>query len=410
MPAASQRKQIVIVGAGPAGLMAAEVAASAGHDVSIFDQRRSPGRKFVLAGRGGLNITHSEPLDTFLGQYGPERQFLEPAIRAFGPVQVREWMDELGEASFVGSSGRVFPESFRSVPLLRSWLSRLQDQAVMFLPRHSWLGWDTSGERPAMLFRSDSVDATGIDHRHEYDAAILALGGASWPKVSSDGSWVEILRSAGVDVADLQPANCGVSLPWSAPLADQFAGEPVKNAAVIVDETVVRGDPIVTKSGFEGGPIYAHSRRLREEIEANGTATLTIDLMPDLDVGDMVRRLVERRRKKRSTSTWLDRCGVSPVGISLLREATNNQLPTDPDALGELIKSVSFSVEAMADIDRAISTAGGVKWSQVDENLQLRSVPGTYVVGEMLDWEAPTGGYLLQAVLSTGRHAARAIG
>ena len=318
-------------------------------------------------------------------------------------------MAELGEASFIGSSGRVFPESFRAVPLLRSWLSRLQDHGVTFFPRHSWLGWDMSGERPAMLFHKDSGDGASGEHRQEYDSAILALGGASWPKVSSDGSWAETLTNAGVQVAQLQATNCGVNLPWSAPLVDRFAGEPVKNAAVIVDGNVVRGDPIVTRTGFEGGPIYAHSRRIREAIAANGEATLTIDLMPDLDIGDMVRRLVERRRKKRSTSTWLDRCGISPVGISLMREVTNNDLPTDPDALGELIKAIAFRVQAMSDIDRAISSAGGVKWSEVDERLQLKAKPGTYVVGEMLDWEAPTGGYLLQAVMSTGRFAGAAI-
>ncbi len=396
---------VVIVGAGPGGLMAAEVAARAGHTVAIFDQRRSPGRKFVLAGRGGLNMTHSEPIDEFLDRYGPERHHLEAAIRGFTPDDLRTWAGGLGETPFVGSSGRVFPKSFRAVPLLRAWLRRLRARGVTFTGEHTWCGWDDSGERTALTF----LDSDGNSQRYEYDAAVLALGGPSWPRVGSNGSWVTTLRDRGIDVTDLQPANCGISYPWSAPLVDRFAGEPVKNSAVIVDGYAVRGDPIVTRTGLQGGPVYAHSRRLREQIAADGSGELIIDLMPDLDVGDLVRRLVERRQKKKSLSTWLARSGISPVGISLMREATGNDLPTNADGLGELAKAVTLQVDELASMERAISCAGGVLWSAVDDDLQLNASPNTYVVGEMLDWEAPTGGYLLQAVFSTGHHVGSAL-
>lgn len=397
--------RVVIVGAGPGGLLAAETAASAGHDVRLFDHRRSPGRKLVLAGRGGLNLTHSEPIDEFLDRYGPERRHLEEAIRGFSPDDLRDWAEQLGEPAFVGSSGRVFPASFRAVPLLRAWLRRLRALGVSFESGHRWLGWDHSDERSAMRF----VDLAEQEHRVEYDAAVLALGGSSWPGVGSDGSWVDILRQEGIEVSTLCPANCGVRVAWSDPLVDRFAGEPVKNAAVIVDGEVVRGDPIVTRTGLEGGPIYAHSRRLRERLDLEGGAELTIDLLPDLELGDVVRRLVERRQKKKSISTWLARCGLSPVGIGLMRESTGNNLPTDPDVLGELAKAVTLRIDDMSSIDRAISCAGGVAWSEVDENFQLVAAQGTYVVGEMLDWEAPTGGYLLQAVFSTAHHVGSTI-
>lgn len=385
--------------------MAAEAAARSGHSVTIFDQRRSPARKLVLAGRGGLNITHSEPLESFLDKYGPERPHLEAAIRAFSPNDLREWVDGLGETTFVGSSGRVFPASFRAVPLLRAWLRRLRARGVTFRGEHQWLGWDHSGGRPALRF----VDADETTQRHEYDAAVLALGGPTWPRVGSDGSWVKILREQGVEVVDLQPANCGVSIEWSAPLIDRFAGEPIKNAAVIVAGHAVRGDPIVSRTGLQGGPVYAHSRQIREQIAAAGSSEVIIDLMPDLEIGDLVRRLVERRQKKKSLSTWLSRSGISPVGISLMREATNNNLPTDPDDLGTLAKAVTLQITELAAMDRAISCAGGVSWSAVDQDFRLNAAPNTYVVGEMLDWEAPTGGYLLQAVLSTGHYVGSAL-
>jgi len=400
---------VVIVGAGPGGLMAAETLANLGHAVTVFDQRRSPARKFVLAGRGGLNITHSEEIEPFLDRYGPERAYLEAAIRGFTPDDLRAWVAELGEETFEGSSGRVFPRSFRAVPLLRAWLRRLQESGVQFELGHRWLGWDSSASDGGRAMRFEDV-TNNSEKVVPFDVAVVALGGASWPKVGSDGSWVDIVRAQGVAVEALRPANCGVQVVWSEVMVQKFAGAPVKNAAVVVDGVVVRGDPVVSAGGLEGGPVYAHSRALREALDRDGQAELQIDLFPDLDVGDLVRRLVERRQKKKSTSTWLRRCGFSPVGAALLREATGNTLPDDVDELGELAKAVPIAVTQMASIDRAISSAGGVAWSEVDENFQLRKMPGTYVVGEMLDWEAPTGGYLLQAVLSTARAATTSVG
>ncbi len=390
--------------------MAAEVLASAGHTVAVYDQRRSPARKFVLAGRGGLNITHSEPIDDFLARYGPERQHLEPAIRSFSPEDLREWCSGLGHETFIGTSGRVFPEDFRAVPMLRSWLRRLRALGVRLHTQHTWVGWDGESQ---LAFTTPTGDVVA-----PYDAAVLALGGASWPKVGSDGSWQQTLVEQGVEIRPLQAANSGVCVDWSDVMVERFAGEPVKNAAVVVaasesdapaDESiVVRGDPIITRTGLEGGPIYAHARRIREHL-GNGPVSISIDLFPDLDFHALEERLSSKRGKRDTTAKWLKRCGVAPVGASLMREATGNELPRDPAAVAELAKAVPVVVEALSGIERAISSAGGVTWDSVDENFQLAAVPNVYAVGEMLDWEAPTGGYLLQACFSTGHAVASAI-
>ena len=402
---------IAIVGAGPAGLLAAEVLAAAGHRVSVFDQRRSPARKFMLAGRGGLNITHSEPLDAFLDRYGPERQHLEPAIRSFSPEDLRAWCAGLGHETFVGTSKRVFPAEFRAVPLLRSWLRRLHALGVTLHTQHRWTGW---GSDQALSFTSPE----GPVEVH-CDAAVLALGGASWPRVGSDGSWQSVLRARGIDVRPLQSANCGVDVAWSPVMIKRFAGEPLKNAAVSVrpstgegpglaEPIAVRGDPIITSRGLEGGPIYAHSRLIRERL-AVGLSDMAIDLFPDLDLGALEQRMRSKRGERDSTAKWLRRCGVSPAGASLMREAHGSELPRDAAAAAKLAKAVPITVTGMAAIERAISSAGGVAWEEVDETFQLRSLPNVYTVGEMLDWEAPTGGYLLQACFSTAHAAATAI-
>ena len=394
--------RVAIIGAGPAGLMAAEVLAEAGHEVSVYDQRRSPARKFVLAGRGGLNITHSEPLDAFLDRYGPEREHLEPAIRAFPPDALREWCALLGQPTFVGSSGRVFPEAFRAVPLLRSWMKRLGDLGVKLNLQHRWEGFtDERNTSFTDLPTGERIDVA-VDH------TLLALGGPTWPKVGGDGSWAAHLKAIGVDVAAFEPANCGVWIEWSDTMRDRFAGVPLKNVNVRSGDAERRGDVIVTTTGLEGGPIYGVSRAIRDRLAAPN-APATLDLWPDLTAEALGARLVERRRDKDSVSTWLRKAGFAPVAVSLIRDATDNAIPLEPGQLAALSQAVPLPVTSMASLDRAISAAGGVRWDDVDEELRLRAAPAISIVGEMLDWEAPTGGYLLQAVVSTARWGADAL-
>lgn len=389
----------VIVGGGPAGLFAAERLASAGVRVTVFEHRASVGRKFLLAGRGGLNITHTEAADPFLDRYGSSRSDLASHIAAFDNESLRRWCADLDEETFVGTSGRVFPKSFKATPLLRAWLRRLSDLGVTIAPRHKWTGWDDDG---ALCFET----STGLV-KAKSDVTVLALGGASWPSVSSDGSWAESLRASGVDVRPLAPANCGIRTVWTAMLRERFAGEPLKNVAVAVAGGSVRGDVMITSSGLEGGPIYAHSAALREMVEDVGEWRLHVDLRPDTEEDSLVERLASTRRPKDSASTWLRRAKVAPAAVAVLRDVTHNSLPTDPAALGTLLKAVPIAGPAMMPIDRAISTAGGVAFSEVNDDLMLVARPGVFVAGEMLDWEAPTGGYLLQGCFSTGAAAAK---
>lgn len=385
--------------------MAAEVLAMAGHDVAVYDQRRSPARKFVLAGRGGLNITHSEPLDSFLERYGPEQTQLEPALKAFTPEHLRNWCTDLGHETFVGSSGRVFPEEFRAVPLLRSWLRRLDELGVQFHLGYQWQGWQGDDQ-----FCFEGIDGTKVV---SFEKAVLALGGASWPRVSSNGAWQSTLSEHGVAAEPLRATNCGVEVSWTDLMVERFAGEPIKNAAVLVADRAtgethsVRGDPIVSKYGLEGGPIYAHSRLIRTNLDA-GHSEIHIDLFPDLDFDDLEERL-SSKKKGESAARLFRRCGFSSVAAAMLREVTNNELPKDAAEIAELAKALPVTVNAMASIDRAISSAGGVSWAEVDGALRLKKAPNVSVVGEMLNWEAPTGGYLLQACMSTGRFAAESI-
>lgn len=404
----TERQQIaVVVGGGPAGLIAAEVLAEAGLAVTVYDHKRSVGRKFLLAGRGGLNITHSEPIDALLARYGPRRDRLEPIIRRFSPDDLRAWCAGLGQPTFVGSSGRVFPESFRATPLLRAWLARLAERGVEFRQGHRWLGWadDSDGVPIPTCLRFSRAD--GSTSEATADVVVIGLGGASWPRVGSDGGWVGEFERRGVVVVPLAATNCGVELPWTAEFATRFAGTPLKNAAVLVGGESVRGDPVITADGLEGGPIYAQSAALREALADGGTeATLIIDLQPDLTVDALTRRLADRKRVKDSRSTWLRRAAFAPVAVGLLREATGNQLPTEPSRMAALAKGVRLTVSALMPLDRAISSAGGVSFDELDDRLMLTRLPGCFVAGEMLDWEAPTGGYLLQASFSTGVAAA----
>ena len=366
---------VTVVGAGPAGLMAAEAAAGAGAEVTIVDQRRSFGRTLLLAGRSGLNLTHAEPLEVFLGRYGDGRAMLEPAIRAFPPDAVRAWADELGADTFVGSSGRVFPAAMRATGLLRAWTARLAGLGVAMRTGETWAGFTDDG------------------------ATVLALGGASWPSVGGDGSWLAHVETAGIPVVPFAASNAGVLVAWSAPLLERFEGVPIKNAALTAGGRTVRGEPTITATGLEGGPIYALGPELRS---GHG---LEIDLQPDLDADALAARLVDRRRPKDSVSTWLRKGGLSPVDVALLRDATGNRLPTEATAIANLAKAVPIPVDGLAPIDRAISTAGGIALDAIDDTGMLLDRPGTWVAGEMVAWDAPTGGYLIQACLSTGHRA-----
>jgi uncharacterized flavoprotein (TIGR03862 family) len=388
-----------VVGGGPAGLMAAEVLAAAGAAVVVFERMPSPGRKLLRAGRGGLNLTHSEPLTDLLDRYGPARDRLAPAIEAFDPMALRAWCAGLGLDTMVGSSGRVFPVGLRAAPLLRAWLRRLEALGVELRPGHRWDGWTPEG---ALLV----TDPSGTTSAVEADAVVLALGGASWSRLGSDGAWVEPIAAAGIAVAPLRPANCGFVVPWSATFQERFAGVPLKDIVLSHAGTRARGDAVITATGLEGGAVYAISRPLREALEAGRPATLRIDLRPDQTVAELATRL-SRRRPKDSRATALRRgAHLHPVDIGLLREVTGSRLPEDPQDVARLIKAIEVTPTATQPLDRAISTAGGIAFDEVDDAFMLRQRPGTFVAGEMLDWEAPTGGYLLQATISSAVAAA----
>jgi uncharacterized flavoprotein (TIGR03862 family) len=382
--------------------MAAEVLATAGARVVVLERMPSPGRKLLRAGRGGLNLTHAEPLDALLDRYGPARARLAPAIEAFDPAALRAWCAGLGIETMVGSSGRVFPVGLRAAPLLRAWLRRLADLAVDLRTGHRWEGWADDGS----LLVTDRAEQPV---RLAPDATVLALGGASWARLGSDGAWAGPLAATGVEVVPLRPANCGFVVPWTDGFVERFAGEPLKAVALTCGAATVRGDAVVSRTGIEGGAVYAVSRALREALDGGGAVTLSVDLRPDQTQAELAERIAKHRPGD-SQSTALRRTArLAPVAIALLREATGNRLPEDPTDLARLAKAVPLPVTATAPIDRAISSAGGIALDEVDDTFMLRRRPGTFVAGEMLDWEAPTGGYLLQATFSTAVAAAQGV-
>lgn len=397
----SQQRRIdptaAVVGGGPAGLMAAERLAGAGFRVRVYDHKRSVGRKFLLAGRGGLNITHTEGIEQFVERYGEHADRMAMAIERFGPDGLRSWCEELGETTSVGSSGRVFPRSFRATPLLRAWLARLDDLGVELCTGHRWEGFDGDEHPVGLRFIGPDGDVV-VSHA---DVVVLAMGGASWPRVGSDGGWVNPLVRAGVEVEDLQPANCGVRVAWSDTFFDRSSGEPIKNGAFTAGGVRSRGDCVVTSHGLEGGPVYAIGPAIREQLRQSGFATISVDLQPDLSQHQLRDRLT-KRRPKATLATWLRQAGFTTTQVGLLREATENVLPTAAGEMAALIKSVPVRVGGLMPIERAISTAGGVSFNAVDENLMLQAKPGVFVAGEMLAWDAPTGGFLLQGCFSTG--------
>lgn len=372
---------VAIIGGGPAGLMAAERLSASGQSVTVFDRMPSVGRKFLLAGRGGLNITHSEPLDRFVARYGDAPSWLGPALTGFDPTALRAWCADLGEPTIVGSSGRVFPHSFKATPLLRAWLRRLAAQGVTVAPGHRWIG----GTGDALRFETASGPITAQPR-----ATLLAMGGASWPRLGSDGAWVPTLAEK-IAITPLSASNVGMLHAWSDPFRNRFAGAPLKRIAARIGDHTIRGEAVITETGLEGGVIYALSRPIREALQRDGVAHLELDLRPDLGTPELTRRMGGPGVSR--ANAWR-RAGLSPVAAGLLRE------------LGGTPKNVVLKLTGTAPVARAISTAGGIAANALDENLMLRACPGTFAAGEMLDWDAPTGGYLLQACFATGWHAA----
>ncbi|CAM5185301.1 NAD(FAD)-utilizing dehydrogenases OS=Castellaniella defragrans (strain DSM / CCUG 39792 / 65Phen)OX=1437824 GN=BN940_01056 PE=4 SV=1 [Castellaniella denitrificans] len=404
-----QSNPIAVIGGGPAGLMAAETLAAAGARVDLYDAMPSVGRKFLLAGRGGLNLTHGEPLPAFLSRYREHAPWVESWLADFGPQALRDWAQGLGVDTFVGTSGRVFPAAMKAAPLLRAWLHRLRERGVRIHARHRWMGWDESGRL--------RFSAPAGETRVEADAVILALGGGSWSRLGSDGAWAPMLAEKGVDVAPLRPANCGFHADWSAHFQERYAGEPLKSVAACVRETVSadvdahaplrRGEIMLTRDGLEGGLAYALSSDLRQALDQTGEAVLAIDLLPDRDAAWVAGQVMHPRGAKSLSSHLRSRLNLHGAKAGLLRECLGRDDYADPARLAAAIKRLPVRLTGMRPMDEAISTAGGVRRQAMDERLMLLALPGVFCAGEMLDWDAPTGGYLLTACFAGGRAAAK---
>jgi uncharacterized flavoprotein (TIGR03862 family) len=417
--APSTSVEVAVIGGGPAGLMAAELLSRAGHAVHLFDAMPSVGRKFLLAGKGGMNLTHAEPLDAFIGRYAERADRLRPLLQAFGPQTVRDWAAGLGIATFVGSSQRVFPTDMKAAPLLRAWLHRLRHPApggapVTFYMRHRWLGWTDDGTG-ALRFAMPSGELH-VSTR----ATVLALGGASWARLGSNGAWVPALQNTGVPVAPLQPSNCGFDVAscgahvagegWSPFFRDRFAGQPFKSIALAFTDSqgqsfARRGEFVATATGIEGSLVYAASALIRDEISRNGSATIQLDLLPDRSPEQVAAHTAHPRGSRSLSAHLKSRLGIDGIKMALLNERLDKATLHDPAALARHLKALSLKLLRPRPIDEAISTAGGVVLEALDAHLMVRERPGLFCAGEMLDWEAPTGGYLLTACLASGARA-----
>ncbi|TAJ80566.1 MAG: TIGR03862 family flavoprotein [Gallionellaceae bacterium] len=443
-------KRIAIIGAGPAGLMATEVLSQTGVRVDVYDAMPSVGRKFLMAGKGGMNITHAEPYADFLTRYGAHREHIEPLLNAYTPGDLRAWIHGLGIATFVGTSGRVFPADMKAAPLLRAWLHRLRERGVHFHARHRWQGWDETGalkfevrNNPLLNEKIDSEPSPAgrgqgegtIVKIAQADAIILALGGGSWPQLGSDGTWVSLLQQRGISIAPLRPSNCGFDIAWTPNFRERYAGEPLKSVSAAFtpagpsgdctlpprpsgerrgegfpkERFVKRGECIITAHGIEGGLIYALSAALRDEIERNGQATLHLDLLPDHSLQRVQAEVSHPRGSRSLTSHLQSRLGLKGVKANLLREALSAEQMQDATLLAHTIKALPLKLIAPRPLSEAISSAGGVTFGELDEKLMLRKMPGIFCAGEMLDWEAPTGGYLLTACFASGYVAGKGV-
>ncbi|MBB4567039.1 TIGR03862 family flavoprotein [Rhizobium leucaenae] len=391
-------KQIAIIGGGPAGLMAAEVLSLSGYRVTVYESMPTVARKFLLAGKSGLNITHSEEYSRFANRFGPSSERLRSALDAFTPDDIRTWAAGLGAETFTGSSGRVFPKIMKASPLLRAWLGRLEAQGVKVLPRHRWSGFAEGG------FAFETPHGRTIIR---CDAALLALGGASYPRLGSDAAWIRWLRDRGVEIDDFQPANCGFDVAWSTIFRERFPGVPLKALTATSDAGTFPGEFVISQHGIEGSLVYAHAASLRDRLASDGKAALTIDLAPGRAAGRLSRDLARQDVKASLSNRLRKGAGIEGVKTALLRELVPSASLTDPEQLSQLIKALPIPLLRPRPITEAISSAGGIRWSGIDDGYMLKALPGVFVAGEMIDWEAPTGGYLLSACFATGRAAAR---
>ena len=399
-------KSVIIIGGGPTGLMAAEQLTNAGFAVDLYDAMPTLGRKFLLAGIGGLNITHSEPFAAFCSRYAERQTELQPLLATFGADALRAWCAELGVETFVGTSGRVFPKEMKAAPLLRAWLARLKRNGLRIHPRHRWMGWDAQGQ---LVFETPAGNVTSPSL-----PLILALGGGSWKKLGSNGAWVPLLEACNIPIAPLKPANCGFLCAWSEHLRRRFAGAPLKSVSLsftdLTGYTETRkGEMIVTERGVEGSLIYAFSARLRDSLDLHGSATFYLDLLPNHDHAHIAAALQTKPANKTLGNFLKSRFKLDGVKTALLFETLDKAHWQNIPLLASTLKAIPLTVTATTPIDEAISTAGGVPFAALDNNLMLRQLPGVFCAGEMLDWEAPTGGYLLTACFASGREAGEGV-